>query len=151
MLDEMEFRFQSFKELIAQGRDEQGRVELSRLERAFCDAADFDTERVMEGFLHPFIYRAERIPDVVWFFQVIGAAEIVTAIKSAFDALALELGLPDSDGFGDRVFTVLEASPVLNQHFDEWDAAYDRASGWAALLEEFLRSRNINPTQFWHS
>lgn len=134
---------------MSQGQNEQDRPRLSRLERGFCDAADFDTEFMMSGFLHPFIYRAERISNVIWFLDAIGAAQTAQPVRHALLAFTAELGQPEIGSYGDSVFDVVEGSEHWQAQCETWAEAYLQASYWGTLFEAVLIRQGVKPDEFW--
>jgi hypothetical protein len=145
------FRFTGFKESVARSQDETSRSQLSRLERGFCAASDFDTDHAMQGYLHPFIYRAERLHDAVWFWEFIGASATAQPVKETLLALLGVFGEPGPGDYGDAVFEVAESSPEWEARFSVWEETYSAQSGWADRFEDFLRQRDIDPVAFWNA
>lgn len=149
MRNETDFRFSGFNDSVAQSRNETSRSQLSRLERGFCAASDFDTDHAMQGYLHPFIYRAARIPDAIWFWEFIGASATAQPVRETFLALRSAMGDAGLDDYGDAVFEIAESSAEWETRFSEWEGAYSAQSDWAGLFEDFLRQRHIDPPSFW--
>ncbi|WP_412027361.1 hypothetical protein [Deinococcus yunweiensis] len=149
MLKEADFRFLGFKESVAQSRNEASRSQLSRLERGFCAASDFDTDCAMEGYVHPFVYRAAQIPEAIWFWEFIGASATAQPVTETLLALQSALGEPGPDDYGDAVFEIAASSPDWEARFTGWDELYSIHSDWAGSFDEFLRGRGIDPHEFW--